>query len=120
MLFNPNNNPEIAMMSALMESTCQKRKVICILLDKDEKIVAIESNHCNPPNGVCAQLNMVTAKETYPPNRCNSEHAEVRALKLAKRMPKYAVLIGHKFLCDDCERLLTSYGIELTVLGEIV
>ena len=101
------------------DSTCLKRSVVCILVDKDERIVAVESNRCSPPNGVCPRLDLVTCKENYPANRCNSEHAEVRALKVAKRMPKRAILIGHRFFCDDCERLLTSYGIELSVLGEI-
>lgn len=100
-------------------STCQKRAVVCILVDKNEKVVAVESSRCSPPNGLCPRLSLVTNKENYPPNLCNTEHAEVRALKLAKRIPKRAILIGHTFFCDDCERLLKSYGIELTVLRYI-
>ena len=107
---------KILMSQAFLNATCQKRVVICVLFDKDGSVVACESNRCSPPNGVCPRLDLVTNKENYPPNHCNSEHAEVRALKLAKRMPTHAVLIGHKFFCDDCERLLKSYGIELEVI----
>lgn len=101
---------------AILEATCQKRVVVCLLFDKVGQVVAVESNRCSPPNGVCPRLDLVTSKENYPPNHCNSEHAEVRALKLAKRMPTHAVLSGHSFFCDDCERLLRSYGIELEVM----
>lgn len=101
----------------MKQSTCQKRAVVCVLFDDKGQVVSMQSNNCNP-EGVCRQLSMVTTKENYPRNGCNSEHAEIRALKLARRMPKRALLIGHNFLCDDCERLLKSYGIEIVVLGD--
>jgi deoxycytidylate deaminase len=109
-----------ALAKALMESTCYKRTVICILLDKDENVVAVESNRCSPPNDQCPRLSLVTTKQNYPANLCNSEHAEVRALKAATKMPAVAYLIGHRFYCDDCERLLKSYGIKLYVMEDYV
>jgi hypothetical protein len=111
----PSLNTE--MTRAFLQATCQKRIVICLMFDKNGGVVSVESNRCSPPNGVCPRLDLVTTKENYPPNRCNTEHAEVRALKLAKRMPTHAVLIGHKFFCDDCERLLKSYGIGMEVMS---
>src|SRR6266498_2197148 len=73
------------------ESTCQKRAVVCVLLDKNNLIVAAESNRC-APDGVCPRLSRFSTKENYPPDTCNSEHAEVRAMKLAKRPPKTAII----------------------------
>lgn len=103
---------------ASVKSTCLKREVTCIMTDKDNNIVSVEKNQCSPPNGVCPRLNLVTCKENYPPNHCNSEHAEVRALKFAKRMPTKAYLFGHKFYCDECEQLLKGFGIEMFVMGD--
>lgn len=100
-------------------STCLKREVTCIMTDTDNNVVSVEKNQCTPPDGVCTRLGVVTNKANYlPTTNCNSEHAEVRALKFARRMPARAYLIGHRFFCDDCEQLLRGFGIELHVIGE--
>lgn len=100
-------------------STCLKRSVTCVMVDGNGEVLAVESNQCSPPDGICPRLDLTTSKENFPPTTyCQSEHAEVRALKLSKLLPKKAYLFGHKFFCDDCERLLKSYGIELEVVGE--
>jgi deoxycytidylate deaminase len=98
------------------QSTCQKRAVVCVLLDKDDKIVSIQSNRCSP-DGVCPRLSRFSTKENYPPDTCNSEHAEVRAMKLAKRMPKTAIIFGHTFFCDDCEIFLRGMGVTNLIAG---
>ncbi len=111
-LYNP-------IVKVMRESTCQKRSVVCILFDGNGQVISMQSSRCNPKD-ICPRLDVVTNKENYPLNHCKSEHAEVRALKLTKRMPKKALLIGHRFACDDCERLLKSYGIKVKVLGETI
>jgi deoxycytidylate deaminase len=102
---------------AAQKSTCQKRSVVCILLDKDNELVAAESNRCSPDSFFCPRLSLTTTKANYPADTCNSEHAEVRAMKVAKRLPKTAIIFGHTFFCDDCEGFLRGMGVENLIAG---
>jgi deoxycytidylate deaminase len=105
--------------SIAKESTCQKRSVVCVLLDKNNQPVAVESNRC-APEGVCPRLSIITNKANYPADTCNSEHAEVRAMKLAKRLPETAIIYGHTFFCDDCENFLRGMGVTNLIAGGVI
>lgn len=108
-----------AVQKAVADSTCQKRATVCVLLDKDDNVVAVESNRCSP-DGVCPRLTLITSKTNYPADTCNSEHAEVRAMKLAKGLPKTAIIYGHTFFCDDCEGFLRGMGVANLVAGGLL
>jgi deoxycytidylate deaminase len=104
-------------------STCQKRVVVCALYGASRQLLAIESNRCSPPNGVCCRLATANKEGDYPSNsECNWEHAEKRAIDslLEDVRPTMAVIYGHDFACPDCQELLRSRGVRTTEIGALV
>lgn len=99
--------------AAAAVSTCAKRVTVCVILDALGNVLSCESNRCSPPGGVCSRLGVSNTKENYPAESCNWQHAERRALSAlpAGSVPTKAVLLGHDFYCDDCERALRERGI---------
>lgn len=99
-----------------MQSTCQKRVTICEIYDKDNNLLSRESNRCNPTGGTCHRLDTSNTKKDYPTeSHCNWEHAEARAVKSLPKgsEPYMAILYGHDFYCDDCEKKLKDSGVQV-------
>ena len=96
-------------------STCQKRIVVCVLLD-DESVIRVSSNRCTPFTGACTRLDDVTAQAHYPMiTDCRSEHAEARAIHRSTwplpHAERTAVILGHTFPCEPCETALRNVGV---------
>ena len=103
------------------ESTCQKRKTICDIYDKDGNLLSRESNRCAPTGGVCHRLGVVQNKENYDKeSSCNWTHAEINAINNlpAGSAPYKSVLYGHSFYCDNCENALKGAGVEVLEKSE--
>lgn len=99
---------------ALEQSTCQKRPVVCDILDAAGNLIARGSNRCSPEGGTCHRLGLVQGKEGYDVNsHCNWSHAEIQAIAslTGKAQPHKAVLYGHTFFCDACEAELKKIGV---------
>jgi deoxycytidylate deaminase len=97
--------------NAIATCNCQKRVVVCILLDKDRKVISTESQRCRPPNGECCRLDRINTQANYNNQGCDPVHAEIRALQNMTGKPKYAYLAGHDFPCPPCEQLLKDNGV---------
>ena len=95
------------------ESTCQKRVTVCEIFDKNGKLLARESNRCNPHGGVCERLAVTNGKADYPDAQCNWSHAEIEALNAVPdgEQPFRAVVYGHDFACPQCEVKLREAGV---------
>ncbi len=101
--------------TAVEESTCQKRKVICEIYDDKGNLLARESNRCNPEGGICHRLGVVQDKTNYDTeSSCNWVHAEINAINALPigSKPKTAYLYGHTFFCSACEEKLKEVGVE--------
>lgn len=99
---------------AATQGGCQKRVIVCVLYDADDRVVSIGTNRCNPPESGCPRLGIAYLdKSNYPQPTCNTIHAEVDALsKLpANETAVRAVVYGHEFVCSSCEEILKEYGI---------
>jgi deoxycytidylate deaminase len=105
------------------ESTCQKRRVVCELLNDSGERLAIESNRCNPPDGTCVRIGIVSTREGYPVHsECNWTHAEIMALRAINRTaekPFRAIIYGHNFPCSACELALQVAGVRHIELRQI-
>ena len=113
----------ISYIHVAQQSTCQKRVTLCVIYDRNGRVLAADSNRCAPPDGVCQRLGVVQQKENYSTESCNWEHAEARAvayaMKYARSAPHRAVLYGHDFICDACENALKSIGVvEFDIIPE--
>lgn len=100
--------------TVISESTCQKRITVCEIYDENNKLLSRESNRCNPDGGVCHRLFLVQDKGAYDKeSRCNWTHAEINAINNLPQNsnPYKAVLYGHDFFCDSCEKELRKIGI---------
>ena len=100
--------------SAVSESTCQKRVVVCELYNADGILLSRESNRCSPAEGRCGRINIVQSKGAYDVHSdCNWTHAEIMAIQNLPEnsIPVEAVLYGHDFYCKPCEEALISIGI---------
>ncbi len=98
--------------SVVAESTCLKRVTVCELFNADGRLIARESNRCNPPNGICARATVRQGKEGYAVTaECNWAHAEARALDECIGNPVTAIVYGHDFACPECERKLRAAGV---------
>lgn len=96
------------------ESTCLKRQVVCELYDIDDNLLSRESNRCNPPDGICSRIGLKQPKNNYDvESTCNWTHAEIMALKALKSdaKPYRAMLTGHDFFCNECEKALIKAGV---------
>lgn len=106
-----------------LESTCQKRIIICEIYDKQNNLLARESNRCSPEGGICHRLGVVQNKDNYDKtSSCNWFHAEMNALHALQEgaKPYKAIIYGHNFICDNCENELLNHGVEkLEVIPEI-
>jgi len=101
---------------AKTESTCQKRIIVCEIFDVDGKLLARESNRCEPEGETCHRIGVVQAKEGYDVNSsCNWTHAEIMAINALPNnsRPYKAVISGHDFYCDACEEALKNIGVEI-------
>lgn len=104
---------------AVEQSTCHKRITVAAIYDDKRNVLSVQSNRCDPPDGICQRLGVVNTKENYPVESCNWTHAERRAiealpewmLKSEYYKPHRLDLYGHDFLCNDCENLARSIGI---------
>lgn len=108
---------------AATQSTCQKRVTVVALFDVGGELLSVGTNRCNPPAGICERLGVANAKADYPVASCNWVHAEVMALGSLplSAIPFEAVLYGHDFFCDECEKALRARGVEvLRVSGEAI
>lgn len=101
---------------AASQSTCEKRVTVCVLLDANDTVLACESNQCQTP---CQRLSQVTSKSSYPTATCDTDHAELRALRALKPgdRPVRSVLYGHAFYCESCEQALRACGVGTLELG---
>lgn len=111
-----------SMEEAQSESTCQKRKVVCEIYDRDGNILARESNRCNPEGGTCHRLETTNTKSDYPvSSECNWSHAEVQAIRALPlwSKPYRSVLYGHTFYCGACEESLRTAGVEVLEIAAI-
>lgn len=100
----------------LPKSTCQKRSVVCVLLNAQNRIISYGVNSCNPEGGTCHRLGLVQDKSNYDhSSNCRWVHAEIDALKHLLHGEEYtpykAVLYGHEFFCLDCENELKKQGV---------
>lgn len=97
-----------------LESTCQKRIVICALFDKYGNLLSIGTNHCTPPDGGCVRLGTVSTKAGYSNAGCNSTHAEEEALNALQegQQAHIAQIYGHDFACRPCEEKLRAHGVQ--------
>lgn len=99
---------------AALESTCRKRVVVCELYDIHGKLIACESNRCDPPGGQCTRMGVVNGQADYPAeSTCNWTHAEIMALQAvgSSNAPHRAVIYGHDFPCPRCEASLRAAGV---------
>lgn len=106
------------------ESTCQKRVTVCDLYAvipgyedsyrQPRILVSRESNRCEPPAGKCSRLGVCNSKADYPESSCNWTHAEIRALAANKSglVADTAVVYGHDFVCEPCEKALKAAGVK--------
>jgi deoxycytidylate deaminase len=97
------------------ESTCLKRITICEIYDLFGNLLARESNRCNPPGGVCGRMGVVQNKKNYDKeSTCNWTHAEINAINALPEgsKPYSAIVLGHSFLCDNCEQALKKVGVQ--------
>lgn len=104
------------MMACIDRSTCQKRKVACVLVSRNGRVVSYGVNTCQPEGGVCHRLGLVQSKENYDVNsNCNWIHAEIDAIKNLPDgyKPFMAYLYGHDFFCGECEKALEAKGVEI-------
>ena len=95
-------------------STCLKRRIVCILFDEDNDVLAMDSNRCTPPVGGCPRIGIYQIKDAnYNTASCVSEHAETRAIAQLPKgiIPTRAVIMGHDFACPDCEKALNDLGV---------
>jgi deoxycytidylate deaminase len=105
----------------LEESTCKKRKVVCELYDIDGNLLIRESNRCSPNNGICCRLNINQDKNNYDAeSSCNWIHAEINAINNLQigLIPFKAVVYGHSFFCDNCEKELRKIGVVEFIVKE--
>ena len=105
------------------ESTCQKRITICEIYDQYYNLLSRESNRCEPDNGICARIGTIQNKENYDVHsQCNWTHAEIRAINALPigTDPEYAVLYGHDFYCDACEKALKKVGVTRLDINHMV
>jgi deoxycytidylate deaminase len=99
-----------------MKHLCKKRIVTCILLDEDDKVLALGVNQCQSPDG-CRREGVVSSPEDYrfgKHNECRSRHAEVDAIsRLSCRdKPVRAIISGHTFACQACREFLEYRGVK--------
>lgn len=94
-------------------SNCQKRRLVCVLYDASNRVVAIGYNSCTPPKGVCARLQIVQSKGAYTGTECNTTHAEINALQQVRQQDTAvrAEIYGHDFACKPCEKALNTAGV---------
>lgn len=99
----------------MAESTCQKRRTVCEIYDLDWNLLSRESNRCDP-GGTCHRLGLVQGKGNYDSlSSCNWTHAEIMAIKAlpAGSRPYRAVIHGHNFYCDACEKALREIRVQI-------
>lgn len=99
----------------ISECTCKKRVVICELYDKDDNLIARESNRCDVDE--CRRIGLVEGKEGYGTIHCDWTHAEIMAIRSLENIkptpkPYRAIIYGHSFACSDCERELKFAGVQ--------
>lgn len=107
-------NPLNTHLQAIGQSTCQKRIVVCKLVDAGGKIVALESNRCDPEGGMCHRKGIVQERDTYAlTSECNWTHAEIMAINSLPEgaEPRTAHIFGHDFACQSCTDALEAVGV---------
>ena len=102
-------------------STCLRKKVGAVLVDKDKKYI-ISTGYNGAPSGV---RNCIDAKECYrnthniksgtEVDRCYAIHAEQNALYQAgikNAQGCYLYVYGHDFICKMCSKAIVQAGIK--------
>jgi len=94
--------------------TCVKQRVVCRIETESGEVVTGE-NWCRNPQQTCPRAGFPSG-EGYHLCReiCDQVgHAEqVAVMNLRGRMPVRAVIEGHTYVCDDCEKALTEAGVQ--------
>jgi site-specific DNA-cytosine methylase len=105
---------DVVAVTEAIQSTCKKRAVVCAIVDKDDNLLSVSANRCEP-EGVCERLDTVSSEDEYPKEcSCNWTHAEMGAISQLKEddEPHKAMVWGHEFICGHCKNELHSRGIE--------
>lgn len=98
---------------------CAKQRVVCVITDKNGKVVGVGENRCQYDVKTCPRED----GEDY--SKCEFKcgqvaHAEVVAVNFdmdrCVSEPTTAYVFGHKRVCDDCEKVLRSHGITNIVI----
>lgn len=118
----------IALMVA-MRADCRRRKVGCVIVDADHRIVSTGYNGAPAGRPGCLEgacprglLSYEALKEFTDydsgPGRCGSLHAEANALLYAFRSVRGATAYVTDKPCPTCAKLLAGAGIERIVTSK--
>ena len=103
-----------------MKGKCAKQTTVAVIMNNGEFWVG--SNWCVNPQKVCPRGDLPTGEgyEMCKDICGQSHHAEVDACMNAGDGARGGTLylIGHTYCCDDCKRVMDSYGIEKVVICE--
>ena len=105
-----------------MIGKCAKQEVIAIIENNGQYWIG--SNYCLTAQDTCPRAGMPSG-EGY--ELCKSvcgqcAHAEIDAVMSgpARSMRDGTLyLIGHRYVCEDCKRVLAAHGINTIVIGKL-
>ena len=106
---------------AARRSTCFKRQIGAIVVNKDHEIVATGFNgnvrgahHCDEVGCIKDKMGL---KSGEGHDWCTAVHAEQNALIQAGKMSRGSTLYVNAFPCKICARLIVNAGIVKTVIS---
>jgi deoxycytidylate deaminase len=106
--------------AAVGESNCLKRRVVCVLLDADNRLLSVGTNHCTPPSTGCPRIGITQSFSNYTGDECFTDHAEMVALARVPvgGTPVRALIVGHDFACPSCMDIFEVLNISREVRSE--
>jgi len=104
-----------------MNGPCVKQRVIAtIITPSGERFVG--ENDCANPQSVCPRSGMATGEGYHlcASVCCQTGHAEINALKAARRKAKGAAIYiqGHSYACEPCKYVCAKAGIVSLIIGK--